>query len=134
MKTLNKYINIVQKSTKTPKKKGNKSKKNQKFEKHMCVVEVRGMKEQPLVGQMLSPAETTRYRALAATANFLAVDRGELCAKELARHMATPTTTDWDKVVRLGFEKTDPGFEQIQKIVQKLFYPQKKKGKNTMKK
>ena len=29
-----------------------------------------GMKEQPLVGQILSPAETTRYRALAATAQF----------------------------------------------------------------
>ena len=36
-----------------------------------------GMKEQPLVGQIY-------------------------CAKELTRHMATPTTTDWEKVVRLG--------------------------------
>ena len=54
------------------------------------------MKEQPLVGQILSPAETARYRALAATANFLAIDRGDIvhCAKELTRHMATPTTTD----------------------------------------
>ena len=34
-----------------------------------------GMKEQPLVGQILSPAETTLCRALAATANFLAIDR-----------------------------------------------------------
>ena len=61
-----------------------------------------GMKEQPLVGQILSPAETNRYRA--ATANFLAIDRGDIvyCAKELTRHMATPTTTDWEKVVRLG--------------------------------
>ena len=24
------------------------------------------------------------------------------CAKELTRHMATPTTVDWEKVVRLG--------------------------------
>ena len=55
-----------------------------------------GMKEQPLIGQMLSPAETTRYRALAETANFLAIDRGDIvyCAKELTRHMATPTTAD----------------------------------------
>ena len=62
-----------------------------------------GMKEQPLIGQILSPAETTRYRALAATANFLAIDRGDIvyCAKELARHMATSTTADWEKVVRL---------------------------------
>ena len=62
-----------------------------------------GMKEQPLIGQILSPAETTQYRALAATANFLAIDRGDIvyCAKEWTRHMATPTTADWEKVVRL---------------------------------
>ena len=54
------------------------------------------MKEQPLVGQILSFAETTRYRALAATSNFLSIDRGDIvyCAKELTRHIATPTTTD----------------------------------------
>ena len=53
-----------------------------------------GVKEQPLIGQILSPVETTRYTALAATANFLAIDRGDIvhCAKELTRHMATPTT------------------------------------------
>ena len=35
------------------------------------------------------------------------------CAKELIRHIATPTTTDWEKVVRLEkyFKKTDPGFD-----------------------
>ena len=62
------------------------------------------MKEQPLVGQILSPAEITRHRALAATANFLAIDRGDTvhCAEELTRHMARPTTTDWETVVRLG--------------------------------
>ena len=62
------------------------------------------MKEQPLIGQTLSLAETTRYRALAATANFLAIDRGDIvyCAKELSRHMATPSAVDWEKVVRLG--------------------------------
>ena len=38
-----------------------------------------GMKEQPLVGQILSPADTTRYTALAAIANFLAIDRGTSC-------------------------------------------------------
>ena len=63
-----------------------------------------GMKEQPLVGQILIPVETNRYRALAATAKFLAIDRGDIvsCAKELTRHVATPTTTDWEKLVRLG--------------------------------
>ena len=62
-----------------------------------------GMKEQPLVGQILNPVETTRYRALAATANFLAIDRGDIvyCARELTRHMAKPTTADWEKMVRL---------------------------------
>ena len=62
------------------------------------------MKEQPLIGQILSPAETTRKRALAATANLLAIDRGDIvcCAKELTRHMATPTTADCEKLVRLG--------------------------------
>ena len=63
-----------------------------------------GMKEQPLIGQVLSPAEPTRKRALAATANFLAIDRGDIvyCAKELTRQMATPKPADWEKVVRLG--------------------------------
>ena len=63
-----------------------------------------GMQEQPLIGQILSPAETARYGALAATANCLAMDRGDIvyCAKESTRHMATPTTADWEKVVRLG--------------------------------
>ena len=62
-----------------------------------------GMKEQPLIGQILSPVETTRYRALAATANFLATDRGDIvyCATELTCHMATPTTADWENMVRL---------------------------------
>ena len=64
-----------------------------------------GTKEQPLlIGQILSSAETTRYRALAATANFLAIDRGDIvyCAKGLTRHMVAPTITDWKKVVTLG--------------------------------
>ena len=62
-----------------------------------------GTKEQPQIGQILSPVETTRKRALAATANFLAIDRGDIvyCAKELTCHMATPTTADWEKTVRL---------------------------------
>ena len=60
-----------------------------------------GVKGQPLIGQILSPAETTQYWATAATANFLAIDREDVvyCAKELTHHMATPTTTDWEQVV-----------------------------------
>ena len=62
-----------------------------------------GVKEHPLIGQILNPVETTQYRALAATAKFLAIDRGDIvyCAKELTHHMATPTTADWEKMVRL---------------------------------
>ena len=50
------------------------------------------MKEQPLIGLILSPAETTRKRELAATANFLAIDRGDtvrvLCKR--VRHVTWP--------------------------------------------
>ena len=77
-----------------------------------------GMKDQPLIGQILSPAETTRKRALAATANFLAIDRGDIVyfAKELTRHMAAPTTADWEKVVRFVgvFEKQAQGLVVVQ--------------------
>ena len=61
------------------------------------------MKVQPLIGQ-IDPVETTRYRVSAAIANFLAIDRGDIVyyVKELTRHMATPTTADWEKIVRLG--------------------------------
>ena len=38
-----------------------------------------GMKEQPLVGQILSPAEITRYRAMAATANVSALTEETSC-------------------------------------------------------
>ena len=62
------------------------------------------MKEQPLTGQILSPVETTQCGAVAASATFLAIDRGDIvyCPKELTRHVATPTTADWEKMVRLG--------------------------------
>ena len=67
-----------------------------------------GMKEQPLVGQILSPAETTRKRALAATANFLAIDRGDIvyCAKELTRHRAKPTTGEDGEIGEVFEEQT----------------------------
>ena len=56
------------------------------------------------MGQILSLFETTRCGALAATAIFLVIDRGDIvyCAKELTRHNATPTTADWEKMVTLG--------------------------------
>ena len=74
------------KSLKIPMSKENKEEVRDKTDD---IVEKRklgkfGMKEQPLIGQMLSFVETTRQRALAATANFLAVDRGDTvyCAKK----------------------------------------------------
>ena len=43
----------------------------------------------------LSGKEETKYRALAARANYLAVDRADIqfATKEICRAMATPTTT-----------------------------------------
>ena len=76
------------------------------------------MKEQPLVGQILSPAETTRYRAVAATANFLAIDKGDIvyCAEELTRHMAKPTTNRLGEGGEIGevFEKQTQGLIVVQ--------------------
>ena len=63
---------------------------------------------------MLDPRETTRFRALAARANFLAVDRPDIifAAKKLTRKMAEPTKEDWEKLVRLGrYLKTRPKFK-----------------------
>lgn len=54
--------------------------------------------------QALAPVDATRYRALAARANFLAIDRGDImyCAKELTRQMSNPKEKDRERLVRLG--------------------------------
>ena len=43
--------------------------------------------------------EATRYRGLAARANFLAIDRPEIqfAVKETCRRMSSPCKRDWDK-------------------------------------
>ena len=48
--------------------------------------------------------DTTRYRAIAARANYLAADRPDLmyAVKELCRGMAKPTELHWNKLKRLG--------------------------------
>ena len=53
---------------------------------------------------LLGPPEATRYRALAARANYLAQDRPETqyAIKEIARRMATPRRGDWNLLKRLG--------------------------------
>ena len=77
-----------------------------------------GTKEQPLIGQILSLVETTRYGALDATANFLATDRGYImyCAKDLTRHMPTPTTADLREDGEIGevFEEETQGSVVVQ--------------------
>ena len=52
----------------------------------------------------LSEDEVTRYRRIAAWANFLAQDRMDIAyaAKEATRRMTAPTTDDWNNLVRLG--------------------------------
>ena len=54
-------------------------------------------------GEVLTPSEATLFRALAARANYLAMDRPE-CAfatKELCRFVATPTKTGVEQLKRL---------------------------------
>ena len=52
----------------------------------------------------LDDAQITRYRALVARANYLAVDRGDIafCVKELARCMSLPSRKDWERLQRLA--------------------------------
>ena len=56
-------------------------------------------KTEELVG-----AEATRFRAVAARANYLAADRPDIqyAVKEVCRKMAKPARGDWQKLVRLG--------------------------------
>ena len=52
----------------------------------------------------LDDAQITKYRALVARANYLAVDRGDIafCVKELARCMSSPSRQDWERLQRLA--------------------------------
>ena len=52
----------------------------------------------------LNARDTTRYRAIAARANYLVADRPDLiyAVKELCRGMAKPTELHWNKLKRLG--------------------------------
>ena len=49
-------------------------------------------------------AEATRFRAVAARANYLAADRPDIqyAVKEICRKMAKPARGDWQKLIRLG--------------------------------
>ena len=52
----------------------------------------------------LSPSEATRFCALVARANYLAMDRCDIqfAVKELSRRMSAPTDSDWCALKRLG--------------------------------
>ena len=54
--------------------------------------------------EALSAEEMTRFRRIAARANFLAQDKMDIAyaTKEATRRMTAPTTEDWNKLVRLG--------------------------------
>ena len=56
------------------------------------------------VGFELDADEATNFRALAARANYLAMDRPEIsyASKELCRDFAKPTKMSWDKLKRLA--------------------------------
>ena len=51
----------------------------------------------------LQGKEATRFRAVAARANYLAADRPyiQYSVKEVCRRMAKPVESDWKKLVRL---------------------------------
>ena len=52
----------------------------------------------------LQGKEATRFRAVAARANYLAADRPDIqySVKEVCRRMAKPVESDWQKLVRLA--------------------------------
>ena len=55
-------------------------------------------------GVPLPPGEASQYRALAARANYLALDRPDIqyAVKEIARRMSQPTGEDWKLLKRLA--------------------------------
>ena len=54
--------------------------------------------------EALVGAEATRFRAVAARANYLSGDRPDIqyAVKEICRRMAKPVKGDWEKLIRLG--------------------------------
>ena len=58
-----------------------------------------GTEEEPL-----GPEETTRFRALAARANYIALDRADVqfAAKELCREMSSPVASSWLRLKRFA--------------------------------
>ena len=66
-----------------------------------------GIKELPEEegdNQPLRQQQTTKYRAIVARCNFLALDRGDImfAAKECSRTMSAPCQKDWRRLKRIG--------------------------------
>ena len=62
------------------------------------------MLEEEAESKELTGSEATRFRAVAARANYLAADRPDMqyAVKEVCRRMARPVAGDWQKLSRLG--------------------------------
>ena len=61
-------------------------------------------------------AEATRFRVVAARANYLSGDRPDIqyAVKEICRRMSKPVRGDWDKLIRLGrYLKAAPRCVQV---------------------
>ena len=82
----------------SPKKKPKKFKK-----KRLGARKVRDMEKLQSVGEKLNDTEATAYRALAARANYLTLDRPDTAftTKELCRDFASPTRSAWTRLKRL---------------------------------
>ena len=70
------------------------------------VMEVYGQKDEVATEweeQAMAPGEQTRYHAIAARLNFLAVDRPDLlyAAKECSRRTSKPRNMDWEAIKRI---------------------------------
>ena len=66
----------------------------------------------------LTGLAATQYRSIVARANFLAIDKIDIQfeVKELARSMAKPTASAWEKSIRLGkYLPARPRFVQLMK-------------------
>ena len=64
----------------------------------------------------LGETESSHYRAIVARCNYTAPDRPDIAyaVNELARHMASPTEGDWQRLERLGrYLKGKPRLEQV---------------------
>ena len=62
------------------------------------------MIEEEEKGEELQGKEATRFRAVAARANYLQADRPDIqyAVKEICRRMAKPVASDWQKLIRLA--------------------------------